>query len=54
MKALRVVISHQLLEILQHCQATDFVNFLAGDEWWLFLEYPHYGMVFGPRPEMKY
>jgi hypothetical protein len=27
MKASRVAMSHQLLEILQHCQTTDFVNF---------------------------
>jgi hypothetical protein len=30
MSASRVAISDQLLEILQHCQATDFVNFLTG------------------------
>jgi len=54
MKASRVAMSHQLLEILQHCQATDFVNFLTGDESWFFLEYPHYGMMSGPRPEMRY
>jgi hypothetical protein len=27
MKASRIAISHQALEILQHCQATDFLNF---------------------------
>jgi hypothetical protein len=32
MKGSRVAMSHQLLEILQHCQTTDFVNFLTGNE----------------------
>jgi hypothetical protein len=54
MKASRVAMSRQLLEILQHCQATDFVKFLIGDELWFFLEYPHYDMMSGPRPEMNY
>jgi hypothetical protein len=43
-RASRVAISHQLLEILQHCQATDFVNFLSEDESQFFLEHPHYGV----------
>jgi hypothetical protein len=30
MKVSRVVMSHQLIEILQHCQATYFLNFLTG------------------------
>jgi predicted GTPase len=32
MKASRVSMSHQFLEILQHRQTTDFVNFLTEDE----------------------
>jgi histone-lysine N-methyltransferase SETMAR len=44
MKASRVAMSHQLLEILQHCQATSFVNFLTGDESWFFSEHLHYGV----------
>jgi transposase len=45
MKASRVAMSHQLLEILQPCQARGFVHFLTGDESWLFLEYPNYGAL---------
>jgi hypothetical protein len=39
-KAPRAAISDQLLEMLQHCQATDLVSFLTGDESRLLLEYP--------------
>jgi hypothetical protein len=44
MKTSKVAMLHQLLEILQHCQATDFANFLTWDESWLFLESPHCDM----------
>jgi hypothetical protein len=52
MKASRLAMSLQLLEILQHCQATDFVNFLTGDELWLFLEHPHYVFWAASRDEV--
>jgi hypothetical protein len=51
MKASRVVMPYELLEIFQHCQATDFVNLLTGDESWFFLKYSHYSTISGPRHE---
>jgi hypothetical protein len=45
LKVSKIAMSDQRLDLLQHCQATDFVNFLAADEWWFFLEYPHYGAL---------
>jgi hypothetical protein len=51
MNASRVAMSHQLLEILQHCQATDFVNFLTGDESSFRLEHPQYGVWAESRDE---
>jgi hypothetical protein len=50
-KASRIAISHQLLEIPQHCQATDFVNVLTEDESWFLLEYPHHGIWAASRDE---
>jgi hypothetical protein len=44
MKPSRLAMSHQLLEIREHCQATNFMNFLTEDESWFFLEYPHDGV----------
>jgi hypothetical protein len=52
MKTSRVAISHQLREILQHCQATDFLNFLTGNESWLFLQDPHHGIWAASRDEV--
>jgi hypothetical protein len=52
MKASRVDMSYQLLEILQHCQATDFVNFLTEDESWFVLEYLHYGVWAASRDDV--
>jgi hypothetical protein len=43
--------SHQFLEILPHCQTTDFVNFLTWDQPWLFLDYPHFGIWAASRDE---
>jgi hypothetical protein len=43
MKASRVAMSCQLLEILQHCQAIEFADLLTGNEWRFVLEYPHSG-----------
>jgi hypothetical protein len=40
MKTSRVSIGYQRLEILQHCQAMDFVNFLTRDESWFFWNIP--------------
>jgi hypothetical protein len=51
-KASRTAMPHQLLEIRQHCQATDFVSFLTGDQSWSFRNMPI--MVFGPRPAPSY
>jgi hypothetical protein len=53
MKASRVAMSNQLLEIAQHCQATDFVNFLSEDESWFLLEHPHYGIETESRDEVR-
>jgi hypothetical protein len=51
-KASRVAMLHQLLEILQHCQATDFVDFLTGDESSFLLECPHSGVWAASREEV--
>jgi hypothetical protein len=52
MKASRVAMSHQLIELLQHCHATDFANFLTGNESWFFLESPHHGVWAACRDEL--
>jgi hypothetical protein len=54
MKASRTAMSYQPFEILQYCQATDFANFLAGDQSSFFLECPPYDMAYGPHPEIRY
>jgi hypothetical protein len=51
MKASRVAMSHELLEILQHCQATDVVNVLSGHESWFFMQRLHYGTWVASRDE---
>jgi hypothetical protein len=56
MKTSRVAMSDQLLEISQHCQATDFVNFLTGDKSWFFLSIlmiVHYGVWAASRDEVQ-
>jgi hypothetical protein len=40
--------------MVQHCQATDLVNFLIGDESWFFLECRHYGIVSASHSEMTH
>jgi hypothetical protein len=44
MKVSRVAMPDQLSEILEHCQTTDFVNFLTEDQSLFGLEYSHYGV----------
>jgi hypothetical protein len=51
-KASRVAAPRQLLEMLQHCQARDFVNFLVGTSRGFFWSVPM--AVSGARPEMRY
>jgi hypothetical protein len=52
MKVSRVAMPHQLRKILQHCQATEFLNFLARDELWFFLECPYDDVWAASRDEV--
>jgi hypothetical protein len=44
MKTSKVVMPHQLLEMFQYYQATNFIGFFDQGRVVVFLEYPHYGI----------
>jgi hypothetical protein len=51
MKDSKVVKPCQLLEIHQHCQATESANVLTGDESWFVLDHPHHGVWAASRDD---